>query len=79
MENPLFKIAFLTDQNTLGNLMENTLFKIAFLTDQNTLGNLMENLLFKIACLTDQNTLDKSFTFLVVTSRLPFHAVGSLR
>ena len=37
MENPLFKIAFLTDQNTLGNLMENPLFKIAFLTDQNTL------------------------------------------
>ena len=37
MENPLFKIAFLTDQNTLGNLMENLLFKIAFLTDQNTL------------------------------------------
>ena len=37
MENRLYKIAFLTDQNTLGNLMENLLFKIAFLTDQNTL------------------------------------------
>ena len=60
MENPLFKIAFLTDQNTLGNLMENPLFKIAFLTDQNTLGNLMENPIFKIAFLTDQNTLEIS-------------------
>ena len=33
MENPLFKIAILTDQN----ILENPLFKIAFLTDQNTL------------------------------------------
>ena len=42
------------------------------------LGNLMENPLFKIAFLNDQNTLEISPS-LVVTSRLPFRAVGSRR